>query len=652
MTHLRVEQNTITENVTSNVIHKLYETAKVIIDNEELNEVEESQVSLKGNLQVSKAYGDEVDWLETKFPDLHITAGARYIRFADDAVYARLSQYLGDGTGITSSDITNANIFNSSNDSSTGYPYFQNNTSITSFNELGQLPQVTTIPNNAFYGASSLTSIDLSNITSLGTQTFKGCASLTSVDLSNVTGIGNGGCFTDCTSLSSVTFPNIPFSWATNINEQGFLFTGCTALTQADISNATTVGKAWFRNCYALTEVDWPATVTTIPQEAFYDCYNLESLGSKIIPVSIGNWAFYHCRKITSDDIDFSNCKYIGENAFDSCTGLTSVDLSSLTQIDNRAFKGCTGITSVDLSSCTTFGSKPFEECTNLTTITLSNSLTTLPAYALSGCTGLTTINGGSNIASYGEGALENCSSLTTTIDLSNTTSIASSAFKGCSNITFTNMDKVSEIGTYCFQGCNTITNAEFKDGVIIHFDSFWGLNGLQSIRFKGAGTIEPSAFRRCSNLTSITFDGDVALGVMCFAECHSLQSIDLSNVSETSLFYNFSGVGAQFLNCSSLTNVILNSSITKLPPQMFVGCGGNSVFSITIPSGVTEIGAECFYATQATLTVLATTPPTINDNNTLLSVRSIKVPAGTLSAYQSAPYWSDKASVITELAS
>lgn len=650
MTHLRIEQNTTPEIVTSNVIHKLYETAKAIIDAEEANEVEESQVSLKGNLQVSKAYGDEVDWLEAKFPDLHITAGARYIRFADDAVYARLSQYLGDGTGITSSEITNANIFSSSNDSSTGYPYFQNNTSITSFNELGQLPQVTTIPNNAFYSASSLTSIDLSNITSLGTQTFMGCAGLTSVDLSNVTRIGNGACFTDCTSLASVTFPNIPFSWATNINEQGFLFTGCTALTQADISNATTVGKAWFRNCYALTEVDWPATVTTIPQEAFYDCYNLESLGSKIIPVSIGSWAFYHCRKITSDDIDFSNCKYIGGNAFDGCTGLTSVDLSSLTQIDNRAFKGCTGITSVDLSSCTTFGSKPFEECTNLTTITLSNSLTTLPAYALSGCTGLTTINGGSNIASYGEGALENCSSLATTIDLSNTTSIASKAFKGCSSVTFSNTDNVATFGDECFQKCNQISSFEFKDGVNIGMESFRNCAGLRFVRFKGSGICHFGAFRECSNLSSITFDSDIKLAPMSFGICSSLRTVDLSNISETSLFTSEYGLGSQFAQCFNLESVTLNTNITKLPQGMFSYCGDNLV--MTIPSGVTEIGAECFYGTRAVLTVLATTPPTIDHNNTLISVQSIKVPAGTLSAYQSAPYWSDKASVITELAS
>ena len=83
----------------------------------------------------------------------------------------------------------------------------------------------------------------------------------------------------------------------------------------------------------------------------------------------------------------------------------------------------------------------------------------------------------------------------------------------------------------------------------------------------------------------------------------------------------------------------------------MFSYCGSSGL-SITIPSGVTEIGTECFYGTSARLTVLATTPPTVSHANTLTSVSSIKVPAGTLSAYQSAPYWSDKASVITELAS
>lgn len=178
MTHLRIEQNTITENVTSNVIHKLYETAKAIIDAEEANEVEESQVSLKGNLQVSKAYGDEIDWLEAKFPDLHINiTTSRYIKFIDPEVLrVLLANNIGDGTAISETDITTVTKLNR---------MFQSNTTITSFTELSKFP-ITEFLNNEFSGCSNLQAITIPH---------------------TVTTIGEG-CFGECTSMESIVIPN------------------------------------------------------------------------------------------------------------------------------------------------------------------------------------------------------------------------------------------------------------------------------------------------------------------------------------------------------------------------------------------------------------------------------------------------------------
>lgn len=330
MTHLRVEQNTITENVTSNVIHKLYETAKAIIDAEEANEVEESQVSLKGNLQVSKAYGDEIDWLETKFPDLHITAGIRYIRFADDAVYARLSQYLGDGTGITSSEITNANIFSSSNDSNTGQPYFKSNTSITSFDELGQLPQVTTIPNSCFQGCTNLTNIDLSNVTSIGGSAFQNCTSLTSVDLSN------------CSSINNKTF------------------NGCTSLTSADLSNCTSIGNDAFNGCTGLSSIIGLSNCTTIGRGGFNGCSNLD----------ITNW-------------DLSNVTSLGQYSFGGCSKLKgTLNLSGVQTFDtltSQLFFGCSGLQKIILghmpsvvTSRVRFDRSTFYQCDSLKVVDIN----------------------------------------------------------------------------------------------------------------------------------------------------------------------------------------------------------------------------------------------------------------------------------------
>lgn len=107
--------------------------------------------------------------------------------------------------------------------------------------------------------------------------------------------------------------------------------------------------------------------------------------------------------------------------------------------------------------------------------------------------------------------------------------------------------------------------------------------------------------------------------------------------------------MGGQFNQCSSLTRVILNPNITKLPNSMFAYIGAE--LYITIPAGVTEIGEDCFYATYSHLTMLSTTPPTLisGSNNPLLRCREIIVPAGTLATYQAASGWSQYASIMSE---
>lgn len=107
MTHLRIEQGTNIEIVTSNIIHGLYEIANEITNYEEANQIVTSQVYLKGNLQVAKAYGAEVDWLTTKFQDLNINiTTARYISFEDP--YEQqwwANSPIGDGIGVTLVDM-------------------------------------------------------------------------------------------------------------------------------------------------------------------------------------------------------------------------------------------------------------------------------------------------------------------------------------------------------------------------------------------------------------------------------------------------------------------------------------------------------------------------------------------------------------------
>lgn len=343
MTHLRIEQNTITENVTSNVIHKLYETAKAIIDAEEANDVQESQVSLKGNLQVSKAYGDEIDWLEAKFPDLHITAGARYIRFADSNVQSILAQYWGDGTGITEAQAQSVQHFNAK---------FANNTSIQTFDEFYKFPNITEInENNRFSKCTNLKSIDLRNITKISGENgyqrwnFEGCSNLESVgDTSN------------CTYFGCMAFQN------------------CSKIAEVNLVNATYIGDFAFSGCVNLTTINCNLTnVETIGDGAFNGCSNISSLSTINLPNLKGSL-------ITS----FKGCTQIQHiTSLGSLSALRSVFGS------DGAFWGCSGLLDVVLpETLTSIGLCDFGNCSNIRYIKIL--ATSVPTYNLTNGFGTT----------------------------------------------------------------------------------------------------------------------------------------------------------------------------------------------------------------------------------------------------------------------
>ena len=78
----------------------------------------------------------------------------------------------------------------------------------------------------------------------------------------------------------------------------------------------------------------------------------------------------------------------IGDNAFQSCSALTSVTIpNSVTSIGNYAFEGCSGLTSVTIpNSVTSIGGLAFGGCSGLTSLTIPNSVTSIGNEAFSYC--------------------------------------------------------------------------------------------------------------------------------------------------------------------------------------------------------------------------------------------------------------------------
>jgi hypothetical protein len=298
---------------------------------------------------------------------------------------------------------------------------------------------VTSIGNSAFGGCSGLTSIEVdannqhfasqngvlynkamttliqappagisghfvipNSVTSIGNSAFEGCTGLTTITIPNsVTSIGYSA-FESCTGLTNIIIPN----GVTFIGLQAFL--GCTGLTSVTIGNSVmSIGMNAFRGCTGLTNIVIPDSVRSIGQSAFSDCTGLTSVTIGNSVTSIGDSAFANTgiwNNTPNNSIVYAD-KWavavrgsisgsltlradtvgIGNRAFISCTGLTSIVIpDSVTSIGNDAFRGCTGLTNIVIpDSVTSIGAWAFQGCTNLTTVTLRrftapNTITTL----------------------------------------------------------------------------------------------------------------------------------------------------------------------------------------------------------------------------------------------------------------------------------
>ncbi|MDD5978338.1 MAG: leucine-rich repeat domain-containing protein [Bacteroidales bacterium] len=173
--------------------------------------------------------------------------------------------------------------------------------------------------------------------------------------------------------------------------------------------------------------------VTGIGDNAFNGCTGLTSVEIPNSVTSIGEYAFYECTSLTSLTIG-NSVTSMGSCAFAKCTGLKSVEIpNSVTSIGLCAFDGCTGLKSVEIpNSVTSIGDAAFTGCTGLNSLTIGNSVKSIGYAAFAGCEGLTSLTIPNSVTSIGDFAFSQCAGLTSLTIGSNVDTIEVAAFAGC----------------------------------------------------------------------------------------------------------------------------------------------------------------------------------------------------------------------------
>lgn len=271
------------------------------------------------------------------------------------------------------------------------------------------------------------------------------------------------------------------------------------------------------------------------------------------------------------------------------------------------------------------------QKCPCITAVTDLGSITKIPGGAFSGCTKITSIAIPKSV-----------------------TSIALSAFPNGGKIYFTvdsnNPAYSSENGTL-FNKAKT---------VLILFraasDHYVVPNTVTSI---GAG-----AFERCTDLTDITLpSGLVSIGDSAFSECTNLVLTSLpsgvTTIGDSAFYYCENVAIADFPN--GLISIGTNAFFMGVSGRDSDGYARDIATkmpdAITLPATLGSIGdyAFCYqykstyyYSYVSTITILATTPPTVAvlaDS----AVYKIIVPTGCGEAYKAAEGWSSYADRIVE---
>lgn len=366
-----------------------------------------------------------------------------------------------------------------------------------------------------------------------------------------------------------------------NISKYSFHTTIIETANLSECKKLTFLSDYTFENCYFLTTVLLPPSLSSIGSYCFYYNYMLSSIELPDSVTSLNNLTFFGSSFLTSINIsETSNLERIGSFCF------SNTQISSLFLPKNFNYLDPTSINDCPIGNITVHPENPYFKSDSQILFYGQNNFTiyrVIPSFSdtnyiipshvtniSSYCfykVKFTSIELHNNIISIGEGSFSNCNQLKSIIIPEKVTLVNNNLFEFCSKLTTIEIKgEITKIGDKSFSNCMALTNIPIPNSLT---------------------EIGNYAFESCMSITSINIPENVLIiGQGLFSSCTSLTTVTLSNKIIEITNY-------MFYYCTKLISIDIPENVTKIGDNSFFFC--KSLINIFIPNKVEYIGISSF---------------------------------------------------------
>lgn len=333
--------------------------------------------------------------------------------------------------------------------------------------------EVYKIADEAFYGNTSIQSVDLNKTSVVGNDAFRNCTYL-----STVTGYDN------VSSCGAYAFLGTPFfaNYTSTDLVMGNVLVGSKAKGSYIVpTSVKSIAPYALSGNKDITSVTIGNGVASVGEGAFYNCSNLSSVTVSAQVSYIGPLAFEGTKFLSSNTKEFlvlgngilvkysgtaatvnvpDTVKQIGAGAFYQNTKITTINIpATVSGIGMRAFSGCTSLKAVTFpENIVLIDKEAFAGCTAIAELTIPESVSVIGESAFFGCSGLTTVKYMTD-ADISRGMFASCSKLKSVMIAAKPENVGELAFYNCPALEEMSIpESVKSLGSNVFKNSKKIS--------------------------------------------------------------------------------------------------------------------------------------------------------------------------------------------------